>query len=324
MRSADRALWLGAVVLLLLSGAPRSESLALVHQQRYSMGTMVDIIVYHASRAEAQRVVTQALEEFLRLEAVMSHFRPDSDLTRLNRRAGGESVIVDASLHDVIRQSLAVSRRSGGRFDITIAPLLRVWRRAAATASRPSADEIAAARRCVGYEQIEMEDANRIRLRSSCVEIDLGGIGKGYAVDRAAAILRAAGIRHAMINAGGSSMMAAGAPPNRKGWPVVLGRSILLLSGNSVSTSQQDPSRPYGDIVDPLRGTPAESRMTVSVIAPNATIADALSTTLVMLPVEEGRQLIARFPDVGAVWISPSGEVHAAFRESRLNLVPRH
>jgi thiamine biosynthesis lipoprotein len=254
----------------------------------------------------------------------MSHFRPDSDLTMLNRRAGGESVAVDASLHEVIRASVAVSRRSGGRFDVTIAPLLRVWKRAAANATRPSADEIAEARRCVGYEKIEIEDRNRVRLRARCVEIDLGGIGKGYAVDRAFAILSAAGIRHAMINAGGSSMMAAGAPPNRNGWPVVLGRSILLLSGNSLSTSQQDPAAPTGDIVDPLRGAPVESRMAVGVIAPSATVADALSTTLVMLPVEEGRQLVAQFPDASAVWISPAGGVHAAFGESRLNLVQRY
>ncbi len=288
------------------------------------MGTMFDILVYHASRAEAQRAVTEALEEILRLEAVMSHFREDSDLTRLNRSAGGEAVTVDPSLDDVIRESLAVSRRSGGRFDVTIAPLLRVWREAAARRSRPSPDEVAQARRCVGYQNIELEHPNRIRLRSRCVEIDLGGIGKGYAVDRALAILRDAGIRHAMINAGGSSIVAMGAPPNRKGWPVLLGRSMLLLSGNSLSTSQQDPGGTYGDIIDPLRRAPAERRLTVSVVAPSATVADALSTTLVMLSVEEGRQLVAQFPGVAAVWMSPAGEVQAAFRESRLNLVQAH
>jgi thiamine biosynthesis lipoprotein len=217
-----------------------------------------------------------------------------------------------------------VSRRSGGRFDVTIAPLLRTWKRAAARGSRPSAEEVAEARQCVGYQNIEMEDPHRIRLRSSCAEIDLGGIGKGYAVDRAFAILRSAGIRHAMINAGGSSIMATGDPPNRKGWPVLLGQSVLLLSGNSVSTSQQDPATPYGDIVDPLRGAPVEGRMHVSVIGPSATVADALSTTLVMLPVEEGRQLAEQFPEVSAVWISPAGQVHAAFRASRLDLVRPH
>lgn len=323
MRSADRALLL-AIVLLLLSASSRSESLAAVHQQRYSMGTMFDIVVYHAGRAETERVVAKALQEILRLEGVMSHYRADSDLTKLNRRAGGESVIVDPSLHDVIRASLAVSHRSGGRFDVTIAPLLRTWKRAAARGSRPSPEEIADAKRCVGYQNIEMEDPSLIRLRSSCAEIDLGGIGKGYAVDRAFAILRSAGIRHAMINAGGSSIMAIGAPPNRKGWPVLLGQSVLLLSGNSVSTSQQDPATPYGDIVDALRGVPAESRMQVSVIGPSATVADALSTTLAMLSVEDGRQLVEQFPEVSAVWISPAGQVHAAFRESRLDLVRPH
>lgn len=324
MRSADRALWLTAIVLLPLSASSRSESLAAVYQQRYSMGTMFDIVVYHAGRAQAERVVAEALEEILRLEGVLSQYRADSDLTALNRRAGGESVVVDASLHDVIRESLMVSRRSGGRFDVTIAPLLRTWKRAAARGTRPSEEDLAEARRCVGYQNIEIEEPHRIRLRSRCAEIDLGGIGKGYAVDRAFAILRSAGIRHAMINAGGSSILATGAPPDRKGWPVLLGQSVLLLSGNSVSTSKQDPATAYGDIVDPLRGGPAESRMQVSVIGPRATVSDALSTTLVMLSVEEGRHLVEQFPEVSAVWISPAGQVHATVRESRLDLSRPH
>lgn len=321
MRSANCAFWLAVVMLLPLSATSGSESLDAVHEQRYAMGTMFDIVVYHTSRSHAQRAVAEALDEIVRLEAVMSHYRGDSDLTRLNR-AGSEYVTVDPSLHDVIRESLVVSRASGGRFDVTIAPLLRTWKRAAERGSRPSDDDIAEARRCVGYQNIELGDANRIRFRSTCTEIDLGGVGKGYAVDRALAILRSAGIRHAMINAGSSSIAATGAPPGRKGWAVLLGQSVLLLSGSSVSTSQQDPASPYGgDIVDPLRGVPVETRMAVSVVAPSATLADALSTTLVMLSVEEGKQVLAQFPDVAAVWVSPAGNVHASFRESRLALL---
>lgn len=319
MRSVDRLLSLTAVVLLPLSAVPRGESLDAVYRQRYAMGTMFDVIVYHTSRVEAARAAANALDEIVRLEAVMSHYRADSDLTKLNG-AGGQFVTVDPSLYDVIRQSLDISRASTGQFDVTMAPLLRAWKRAADRGSRPADVEIAEAKRCVGFRNIELEEPNRIRLRAGCTEVDLGGIGKGYAVDRALAILRAAGIRHSMINAGGSSIAATGAPAGRTGWPVLVGRSILVLKGRSVSTSQPDPASPYGgDIIDPRRGVPAESRIAVSVIAPSATVADALSTTLLLFSVEEGKQLLAQFPDAAALWVSPEGRVHAAFRESLLD-----
>jgi thiamine biosynthesis lipoprotein len=323
MRCADRIPWLAAIVVLPLAAAPRGEPLAAVYQQRYAMGTMFGIIVYHPRRAEAERAADEALEEILRLESVMSHYRADSDLMKLNG-ARGRFVAVDPSLYDVVRESLAVSRISGGRFDITIAPMLRTWKRAVESGGRPSRGDIAEARRCVGYRKIDMRAPNRIRLRTACAEIDLGGIGKGYATDRALRILTAAGIRHALINAGGSSITAAGAPPGRKGWPVLVGPSVLLLRGRSLSTSQQDPTSPDGgDIIDPARGAPAESRLLVSVVAPSATLADALSTTLVMLSVADGKRLLSQFPGLSAAWVSPAGTVHATFGTFQLERLPR-
>jgi thiamine biosynthesis lipoprotein len=232
-------------------------------------------------------------------------------------------VQVDPSLHDVLRTSIEFSRRSGGRFDVTIAPLLRVWK--GADGRPPDPDAIAAARRCVGYDRIELS-ADGIRLLSDCLELDLGGIGKGYAVDRALAILRSEGMRRALVNAGGSSIAAIGAPPGQRGWPVLLGdaehgETILLTGGRSVSTSQQDPSKPFGEIIDPASGSPAAGGHSVSVIAPNATASDALSTTVLILPVEEAKALLNTFPGVSAVWISPDGRKRAAFRQS--SLAPR-
>jgi thiamine biosynthesis lipoprotein len=185
--------------------------------------------------------------------------------------------------------------------------------------------EIASARRCVGYEHLELTPPNLVGFRSSCLELDLGGIGKGYAVDRAMAILRAAGMRHAMINAGASSIAAIGAPPGRSGWPVVIGTDgrggrVLLLRNSSISTSQQDRSDVSGGIVDPRRAAPAETRTAVSVVTPDATLADALSTTVLMMTVEEAKVLLGGFGDVSALWIDPRGDVLAAYRASRLEL----
>lgn len=320
MRFASR-LPLGIVLAQALVPAPlHTETLHPVHQQRYCMGTMFDIVAYHASREEAERAVAKAMEEIARLDQVLSHFKADSDLSKLVREGRSGFVAVEPSLYEVLQESVMYSRRSGGKFDVTIAPLLRTWKEARERDGRPSAADIANAQRCVGYEKIETRAPDRIRLRSDCLEIDLGGIGKGYAVDRAIAVLKAAGIRHALVNAGTSSIASIGASPGRQGWPVRLGARVsgsttLLLRDSSISTSQQN-----GEILDPQTGTPAESTMSVSVVAPSATVSDALDTTLLMLSTDEGTRLLAQFTGVSALWITNKGELKAAYGESRLQL----
>lgn len=318
MRCAELFALCGAI--LSMSAAAPSGPLPAIHQQRYSMGTMFDIVAYHAARPDAERAVARAMEEIDRLDRVMSHYRQDSDLARLVRDARTGSASVEPSLFEVIQVSLDVSRRGRGAFDVTAAPLVRMWREAHAQARTPSAVEVSRARQCVGYEKIEAMPPDRIRFRSDCLDVDLGGIGKGYAVDRAMAILGAAGIRHALVNAGSSSIAATGHPPGRDGWPVSIagdasGERTFLLSGGSVSTSQQSPS---GEIVDPRTGFPVDSALTVSVLAPSATISDALSTSLLVMSMDAGRELLPQFRDVSAVWIGPGGELKGSYGDARL------
>jgi thiamine biosynthesis lipoprotein len=328
-----RSLTTATAALFALStiSSAAAQTLAAVQLHRYCMGTMFDIVAYHASRQDGQRAIERAMTEIERLDRVMSNFKPDSDLSRLAREARNASASVDPALFDVIQESIQYSRRSSGTFDVTIAPLLRVWKDAAADGRRPSDSEIASARRCVGFEKIDMQPPNRIRFNSDCLEIDLGGIGKGYAVDRAIDILRAGGIQQALVNAGGSSIASIGAPPGENGWPVRLGarisgRTSLLLRDNTISTSQQKfvplafQAGVFGDILDPRSGGPVVSRMTVTVVAPNATTSDALSTTLLILPPEQGAKLLDEFAGVSALWISPTGTLQAGYRESRLRL----
>ncbi len=295
------------------------------------MGTMFDIFAYHPSRQDAERAVERAMEEIFRLDRVMSDYKADSDLSKLNRQAPYQFVRVERSLFEVIQESMTVSRRSGGKFDVTIAPLLQAWKSAQTEGRRPSADDLANARRCVGYEKVEARAPDQIRFNSDCVRIDLGGIGKGYAVDRAIAVLREAGLSHALVNAGASSIASIGTPPGHDGWPVRLGAAVagsrvLLLRDSSISTSQQklvplgfEPGD-FGDIVDPQAAAPAQNRMAVSVVAPSATTSDALSTTLVLLTIEEGSRLLAQFADVSALWMSPAGDLQASYGEARLRL----
>ncbi len=323
--------WAIALALLLASPTTSLRSRpAAVHLQRYCMGTMFDIIAYHASRAEAEQAVERAMREINRLDDVMSSFKAGSDLSRLNREGRAGFVSVDRSLYEVIEESLNVSRRSRGTFDVTIAPLLKVWKDAQAQGRRASVEEVAAAKACVGYQHIEMAAPDRVRFLSECLQIDLGGIGKGYAVDRAVAVLASAGIRSALVNAGGSSIAAIGTPPGAPGWRVQIGPDstdrTLLLRDRSLSTSQQNgvpmPFTPgnFGDILDPQSGAPSETKVAVSVVAASATTGDALSTAVLILSQPEGARLLAEFGDVSAVWVSEDGALTNTYRESRLQL----
>ena len=276
------------------------------------MGTMFDIVAYDARRDEAARAMERALDEVARLDRVLSHFKPESDLSRVMREGRGAFVRVDPDLHDVLALSLETSRRSGGVFDVTIAPLLRVWKAAYESDRNPTAAEIAQARRCVGYGFVELEPPDRVRLHSECVELDLGGIGKGYAVDRAIAVLQRAGIRNAVVNAGSSSIAAIGGGPDGQGWLVRLGWQEERLRDATFSTSQQayvNAPALLGETMDPRTGAPAENRLAVSVIASTAALSDALSTTLLILPIEEGKTMLAQYPDVSAAWVSRKGDV---------------
>ena len=311
-----------ALLLAVLCASPLAQTPAPLHAQRFSMGTMFDVLVYHLVRTEAERGMALAMDEIARLDGVLSDFNADSDLSKLVRDGRRGFVTVDPSLYEVLQESVLVSRRSGGKFDVTIAPLLKVWKAAEANGRSATPAEVAEAQRCVGYDKIEMSPPDRVRLASDCLEIDLGAIGKGYAVERALATLRKAGIRNALVNAGSSSIGAIGAPPGRRGWPVdlkgsVSGSKVLLLRDSTISTSQQSPT---GGIVDPKSGAPTESEVTVSVIAPTGAVSDALSTAVLLLPREQGMKLLEQYPGVSALWISAAGVTIGAYRESALEL----
>jgi thiamine biosynthesis lipoprotein len=328
MRCAE-LLVAACVALATLAAAGRgvhADSPLLIHAQRYAMGTMFDVVAYHPVRRPAERAIEAALAEVVRLDHVLSHYDPDSDLSKLIRKGRGVLVDVDPAFYDVLNESLEISRRSRGRFDVTVGPLVRLWQTAQASGRMPSADAIAKARRCVGFEKVELVPPDRVRLASECLSIDFGGIGKGYAVEHAIRILEGAGIEHAVVNAGQSTIAAIGHPPDRAGWPVDLkvdgaGMGQIELQGGSISTSRQsqvplrEGGRIYGDIIDPARGRPIESSTTVIVRAPNATQSDALSTTLLLLSIDEGKQMLDGFPRAAAVWMSGDGKVLGRHRE---------
>jgi len=320
---------------LLLSAVSEvsGQSMPFVHKKRYAMGTVFEIVAYNDSLVRASSAVDQALDEILRLDNVMSNFKRDSDLSGMNREAHFHAVRIPPDLYKVIETSLVYSRLSDGAFDVSVGPLVDLWKAALSGGATPSVAELARARACVGFEKIALIAPDQIELRSNCMRLDLGAVGKGYAVDRAMEILHSNGIERALIDAGGSTIYGMGAPPDHDGWLVHLRDPSnrldpqVKLMGNSVSTSEQTLESTLegdvpGHIVDPASGVPLLSRYAVSVTAKSATASDALSTTLLLLGPEKGLALVARLKDVSAIWVSADGRKTIAGTETAIFVRP--
>ena len=300
-----------------------------IHKQKYVMGTVFEIVAYETSADHANRAIDRAFEEIVRLDSVMSNYKRDSELSRLNRTAHFHPQPVSLDLYRVIEESLQYSRVSGGKFDISVGPLVDLWKAQLRGERLVSAQDEMKARQCVGYEKIRLLPPDHVEFQSRCLRIDLGAIGKGYALDRAVEVLRSQGIERALISAGGSTIYALGTPPGRNGWSVQLRDPTqrvapeVLLKDDSVSTSEQStPSaldaKPAGHIIDPQQGTPMKTSYAVSVVAPSATASDALSTTLLLLGPQAGKSLIKQIARTAAVWVGPGGEVESALNGAEI------
>ncbi|MES2220171.1 MAG: FAD:protein FMN transferase [Acidobacteriota bacterium] len=287
------------------------------------MGAVFEIVTYRTDPVQASKAMDHAFQEIDRLEDLMSIYKPESELSRLNRSAHRQAQSVSPDLYQVILQSLHYSELSDGAFDVTAGPLAERWKAVGRGEQPPTASEEASLRRGVGYRQVELIPPNGIRFHSASVAVDLGAIGKGYAVDRAASVLRSFGIECALMNSGGSTFFGIGAPPSKAGWLVHLcdpSSQIaphVLLHQNSVSTSQQ--TRPsllgmssFGHIIDTVAGEPLKSAAAVSVVSKSATASDALSTALLVMGPEKGRELVKKVANMAAVWISAEGPPQTA------------
>lgn len=294
-----------------------------IHSQKYAMGTVFEIVTYDRANRRATAAIDEAFHEIERLDDVMSNYKPRSELSRLNRNAHFHPQTVSRDLYRVIEQSLEYSRLSAGEFDISVGPLVDLWKAQQRGEQAVTPDAENKARECVGFKSIHLLPPNQVEFRSPCLRIDVGGIGKGYAVDRAAEILRSQGIHNALINAGGSTVYAMGTPPEQSGWTIELRdpsgtvRPRVVLKDSSVSTSEQTPpallsERSGGHIVDPQNGAPSKNSGAVSVVARTATASDALSTTLLLIAPGPGKALISALPGTAAVWISPEGRADTA------------
>lgn len=312
-----RATSAAALAVWLLGGCgPRlSEGPAVrVSESRRLMGAPWTITVHAASRAAGSEAITAAFAEIERLERVLSDYDPESELSRLSLAAPTpEPVAVGADLWRVLAAAEAVRDRSAGAFDIAVGPLTSLWRQARRSGRLPRPDKLAAAKAAVGAGTVELVPATQsVRLPKPDTRLDPGGIGMGYAADRAAEVLAARGIDSAMIDASGDVLVSA-APPGTTGWRIavaplrpggagetlVLSQAAVTTSGDAHQAVEIDGVR-YSHIVDPRTGLGVTGSTAVSVIAPDATTADALATAASVLGREAGPTVVAAFPGCAA------------------------
>jgi len=306
-----------AIALLLAAAPARAEWF---FREEAIMGTRVAVELWSEDAALATRAMEAVIAEMRRTDALMSTYKPESQLSAVNAHAFERPVTVDPEIIEVVARSFDFSRMSGGAFDVTYASVGYLYDYRAH--QRPSGEQVAAALPAIDYRQVQVDrERNTIRFLRKGVRIDLGGIAKGYAVDRSIDRLRDLGIEHAMVNAGGDTRLLG----DRRGKPWIVGvrdprnegRMVtrLPLENEAISTSgdyeryfEEDGVR-YHHILVPGTGDVARAVRSATVIGPDATLTDGLSTTVFVLGVERGMELVSRLPGVEAVIVDKDGRI---------------
>ena len=285
----------GFLILFFLLPAPAFSALHEVREVHYQMGTFLELTLWHSEDDAAKQLIREAAAEVHRLEEVLSNFDPESDVSRFNRLAGKGKTNLHPDLYEILKIALQFSAKTAGYFDVTVGPLVELWRESLSRGLVPSGEVLAKTRRLVGHEKLKLAGSGAAELLAPEMKIDLGGIGKGYAVDRVADLLKAAGVISGLINFGGSSIYAIGAPPGQHGWKIgiqgtdeklrgmIYLRNMALSTSGSMGHSWMIGGRRYGHLINPKSGMPMIQARMATVITPSATVAEALTKPLVIL-----------------------------------------
>jgi len=285
-----------------------------------AMGTEFTLVAYGDDPRHLAAVGNEVFEEIDRLEGQMSIYKPKSELSIINRTAASRSVCVEPKLFELLVNAVDHSQSTGGAFDVTAGPLMKTWGFFRGKGRVPAGSEIAQVLRRVGYRHLHLKRAERtIRFDVEGLEVDLGAIGKGYAVDRAVDVLRRYGITRALVSSGTSSLYALGAPPGARAWSISLrnpydsekAANVIYLRNCSLSTSGNYEkffklgAKTYAHILNPSTGKPVENMLAAIVLAPYACDADALSTAFYVMGVERSREYLATHRDLMALFYLP-------------------
>src|SRR5205814_4168471 len=277
---------------------------------RHAMATRFEILLHGENEVSLRAAGEEALNEIERLDAQLSLYNPASELSHINARAARGPVRVEPALFRLLQHAQELTRATEGAFDITVAPLMQCWGFARGTGGLAERTELMEARAKVGMHQVTLNEQDfTIRFACEGMMLDLGSIGKGYALERAAGLLREAGVSSALLHGGTSTVCVLGAPPDAGAWRVALpepdfaerilapGRakpdgapdvakllSVVSLKDEALSVSAvwgksfESGGRVYGHVIDPRKGEPVEGTILAAVILPSATETDAFST----------------------------------------------
>jgi len=315
---------------------PRPTRAELLRVHRTAMACRVEVALDERDR-DRLPAARAALDEADRVESLLTVFRETSELSRVNREAADGPVVVDPEVYALLRRCQRFHVATEGAFDITATPLSRCWGFLARQAQVPDPAVLEAARSLVGMLRVTFEDGSRtLRFERAGMQLNLGAVGKGYAVDRMAGVLRAAGVRHALVSAGSSSVIAVGG--RGAGWlvdlrsPLVARARIgrLRLCDGAVGTSgpgQQfviaDGTR-HGHVIDPRSGWPAQGILSATALATDCAAADALSTAFFVGGRECAERYCAAHPGTMAIVTVDDNEqttfVYGQYPGARLEL----
>jgi thiamine biosynthesis lipoprotein len=316
-------------ILLSLAAVPAYASAESTGPLRFSMrtmGTSATLTLVGTDSLALAPLAARAMASFARVDSLMSNWTRTSEVARLNGgldgTVAGEALRVEAETGRVIAEALRVAAASGGAFDPTVEPLVRLWGFLGGAQRVPAPTEIAALLPAVGHRHLELDAAGQMRARRAGVRVDLGGIAKGYAVDCVRDTLLALGVRDALVDLSGN-LALLGAPPARPAWRIglrdpadreatlgrlELPRPAVATSGDYEQFFAEDGKR-YGHILDPRRGWPVDSLASVTVVMDSATLADAWATALTVLGPAAARRLARERTDMEVLLVErrPAG-----------------
>lgn len=287
------------------------------------MGSRFDLTVVAADSSEANRDIEMAIKEINRIEKVISSWDPDSETSKINKNAGVKPVKVSPELFSLIERAKGISRLTDGAFDISYASMDKIWKFDGSMTKMPSEEEIAASVSKVGYQNIILDKANStVFLKLPGMKIGFGAIGKGYAADKAKALLMKNGVPAGIINASGD-MNTWGKQPGGKDWEVAITNpmnknkafALLPLKQGAVVTSGDYEKfvtfngKRYAHIINPKTGYPSTGIISATVFAPKAELADALATSVFVMGKDVGINRIDQLPQVECIVIDDKGNI---------------
>jgi thiamine biosynthesis lipoprotein len=303
------------------------------------MGTLVRITVYTPGEQAARDAFSAAFRRIRDLDGILSDYRSDSELNQVTRTAVGREVPVSDDLFTVLLASQKLAEATGGAFDVTTGPVVRLWREARKSGRVPDPSALKEAASRSGFRKLHVNHARQtVMFDMSGMALDVGAIGKGYAASEAIEVLERLGVRSALVAVSGDLAFSE-APPGERGWRIgvhsedaaVKVPAVLELTNGAVSTSGSSEQhvniggRRYSHVIDPSSGMGLVNDITVTVVARHGIDADGLDTAIAVLGAERGLALIESYPDAAGLVIQRTGTGVTALPSSRfLELTARH